>query len=189
MEPFEISLTFIRVLGKKKNSTGILFVCADDKGPWGIQNQAALSNAWMSVYWFILDSFWYCVFCAGLWGFSQAIYVQKRQGCLFIFLSSLAFFPHCHKRFQTGLCLFWHGRALLSLTSPLGTNLCSLKTSECNKTWSNMQQRCHAPEAHSTQNLHSDGFLLICAVCTWSIVTLNETFRQLLIKTLVQMII
>lgn len=48
-EPFEISLTFIRMLGKKSLHWGGRSL--------GIPNQAALLNLWVSVYWFIWDLF------------------------------------------------------------------------------------------------------------------------------------
>lgn len=130
--------------------------------PWRniIGNTKSSSTVnYLSVYWFIWDFFWY-------W---------KRKGFLlyYYFFPCLVFFPHCHKRFQTGLCLFWHGRALLSLTSPLGTNLCSLKTSECNKTCRNMQHR-HAPQA--------DSMLKICTVlssCSYSMCSLHLGYFHL----------
>lgn len=72
-----------------QNSTGMFFCLYREERSLGIQNQAALSNVWLSVYWFIWDCF---------------CYVFPKYLCLFF--CPLAFLPHCHKRFQTGLCLF-----------------------------------------------------------------------------------
>lgn len=57
MEPFEISLTFIRVQGwEKKIAWEFFFVCSQEKSPWEWRkkekkkNQATLSNMWVSFY-------------------------------------------------------------------------------------------------------------------------------------------
>lgn len=190
MEPFEISLTFIRVQGEeKKDGTGILFVCTEEKSPWEFKVKKCcqiFECLFIDFFWILLDM---CFLSRTLRLFPNRLCPREKVVFFFSFLSSLAFFPCCHKRFQTGLCLFWHGQALLSVTSPLGTSLCSLKTSGCNKIWSNMQL-CHAPQA--------DGIHKICTViisssyaqlyiCTQSIFyPSNEVFSQCLSKHLLE---
>lgn len=127
------------MLGKIKQHRN----CTEEKGPWEckIKQHCQMFGCLLLMF---FGTFFDIVFSVqNFEGFPKS-FMSKRERVVY-FLSCLAFFPHCHKRFRTGLCLFWHGRALLSLTSPLGTSLCSLKTSGCNRTWSNMQHR-HAPE-------------------------------------------
>lgn len=82
------------------------------KKSMGIQNQAALSDVSVSVYWFIWDIFlMMCIPC------STRRFIKKPFASngekLVLFLSC----PYCHKRFQTGLCLFlaWPNSSLSHL--------------------------------------------------------------------------
>lgn len=165
MEPFEISLTFMRVLGKERNkktqhrnSFGLYW----GERSLGIQNQAALFKCLSVCLLIYLGSFLYilCFLCRTL----------KRENVIYLLVFLVCpvwrFPTRCHMRLQIVACrlflsCFGMVEALLSLTSPLGTNLRSLKTSGCNKTWSDMQHR-HAPRADGgRKNLPCDEFALL----------------------------
>lgn len=89
--------------------------------PLGIGNQAALSNVWVSVYWFIWEFFDSVFAMQDFEVFPKPFWSKEEEVvhfCLFIFMPCLAFFPHCHMRFKTGLCLFFGMVELSSLSPP-----------------------------------------------------------------------
>ena len=184
MEPFEISLKFPQVEGNEKNSTGFLFFSSAPRRKVLGNLKSNSTVKWLSVCLLIsLGLRLICVFCAGLWGFSQNIYFQEMEGCCFFVLSgSFPSLPWEIPAWSLSFFFFlaWQS-SLLSLTSPLGTNLCSLKTSECYKTRSNMQH-CHAPQADSRHKIYT--VISSCSsapsyVCTMTIFySSNEMFGQ-----------
>lgn len=160
---------------KTQHSTGILLVGTEEKGPWEYKIKQHCLNVWVSAYWFIQDFFDYCAFlCRTLRHFPKHL-GSRRENVIYLFVflewSVWHFSPRCHVRLQIVACrlslsCFGTVEALLSLTFPLGTNLCSLKTSGCNKTWSEMQHR-RAPQADGGhKNLPCDGVCapMLCAV-------------------------
>lgn len=117
MESFEISLTFIRVLKKKKKKTAQEFFSSVPRRKVLGNTKSSSTVKCLSVCLLIyLGLFWYCLFCAGLWGFPQTIYVQEREGCLFIFCPVWQFYLTATR--DSRLVFVFFGMVELSSLSP-----------------------------------------------------------------------
>lgn len=151
MEPFEISLTFIRVQGWEKNSMGILFRLLSGEKSLGMEKKRKkkIKQRYQICGCLFIDLFETILmqnFCGRLWGFSHTIFIQAREGCLFdhLFLSTLAFSLSLPQEIADWVLSFW-ARLSFPLHSlshthklPQWAQSSLLKTSQCNKTWSNI---------------------------------------------------
>lgn len=91
------------------------------------------------------------------------IFMSRRQ-VVYFFLSSGIFTSLPHKRFQTGLCLFWHGQ--LSSLSPPHWAYISALWRQVNVTKHGAMRQRQTPDC-----LHCEQFMLVCAV-----VSLSDSF-------------
>lgn len=131
----------------------------------GKQNQAALLNLWVSVYWFIWDLFLiFCFLCRTLRWFPNHFGPRERRLFIYVVLSGI--FPLLPQAIPSRSlsCLAWSSSPLSHL--PTGQKISAvLKTSKCNRTWSNMQQCHHAPQADSRQIICT--MMSLCSYSMW----------------------
>lgn len=133
----------------------------------GIQNQAALLNLWVSVYWFIWDLFLiFCFLCRTLRWFPNHFGPRERRLFIYVVLSGiLPLLPQTIPS-RSLSCLAWSSSPLSHL--PTGQKISAvLKTSKCNRTWSNMQQCHHAPKADSRQIICTMMSLCSYSMCSF----------------------
>lgn len=118
MEPFEISLTFIRVQGEEKKKMAREFFSSALKRK--VRGNSKSRSAVKSLSVSLLISFGFylvCVFWAGLWGFSQTIYVREGRLCFFFLFCPLWHFSLAATR-DSRLVFVFFGMAELSSLSP-----------------------------------------------------------------------
>lgn len=131
MEPFEISLTFIQVQvkknkHKKKTAENFSFHLHQGKRSLGIQNQTALSNVWVSLYWFLWDFFWYVLSVQDFEAFPKPFISKRWKVVVVVFVLSGIFPALPREILDWSLSLFFGMAELSSLSPPHWAQISSL---------------------------------------------------------------
>lgn len=181
MEPFEISLTFIRVLGEKKTKkkTAQEFFSSVPRRKVLGNTKSSSTVKCLSVCLLIyLGLFWYLVFCAGLWGFSQT-FMSKKEKVVYLFFCPIWQFSLTATRDSRLVFVFFGMVELSSLSPPHWAQISAL--------WRQVNVTkhgaiCSAVMHHGlTADIKSTLWWIYAPACSLHL----ETFRQALIRTLV----
>lgn len=136
----------------KKIAWEFFFVCSQEKSPWEWRKKEKkkIKQRYQICGCLFIDLFETTLmqnFCGRLWGFSHTIFIQAREGCLFdhLFLSTLAFSLSLPQEIADWVLSFWarlsfplHSLSHTHKKLPQWAQSSLLKTSQCNKTWSNI---------------------------------------------------
>lgn len=102
---------------KKKNSAGIFFVCTEEKGPWENKIKQHCQR-FECLFIDLSGSYLTCLFCAGLWGFSQIIHAKKREKVVYLFIFVLSGIVPFTATRDPRLVFVFFGMVKLSSLSP-----------------------------------------------------------------------